>query len=54
VRCDVGLVVKASPGITLADVHRLAALNRQVVRHACLCSVVAVPPRQIPPLLKNQ
>ncbi len=50
---DVGLVVTGASGIALTDVHRLAALNRAVVRHACLCAVVAVPADHIPPLLRG-
>jgi hypothetical protein len=42
------------PGLDPADLDLLAALNRRVVRHTCLCSVVAVPARRIPPLLENQ
>jgi hypothetical protein len=42
------------PGIAPADLERLEVLNRRVVRHTCLCSVVAVRPDQIPPLLADQ
>jgi len=39
------------PGIARADLARLNVLNRQVVHHICLCSVVAFPADRIPPLL---
>ena len=42
------------PGIAPADLRRLEVLNRRVVRHVCLCSVVAVRPDRIPPLLADQ
>jgi hypothetical protein len=42
------------PGIAPTDLQRLEILNQRVVRHTCLCSVVAVPPDRIPPLLADQ
>jgi hypothetical protein len=42
------------PGIAPADLERLEVLNRRVVRHTCLCSVVAVRPDRLPPLLADQ
>jgi len=39
------------PGIAPADLARLRALNRRVVAHTCLCSVIAFPANRIPPLL---
>ena len=39
------------PGLAPADLARLKVLNGQVVRHICLCSVVAFPANRIPPLL---
>ena len=36
------------PGLSRSDLRRLAALNRVVVRHTCLCAVVAFRPDQIP------
>ncbi len=39
------------PGIAPADLARLKVLNQQVVRHNCLCSVIAFPPNRIPSLL---
>ncbi len=50
---DVGLVVTGASGIPPAEVRRLAALNREVVRRTCLCAVVAVPADHIPPLLRE-
>jgi hypothetical protein len=51
---DVVPALAGVPGLDPADLDLLAALNRRVVRHTCLCSVVAVPARRIPPLLENQ
>ncbi len=36
------------PGVSAADLHRLSSLNRVVVRHVCLCSVVAFPADRLP------
>ncbi len=38
----------AVPGLSPGALKRLAVLNRVVVRHACLCAVVAFRPDQIP------
>jgi hypothetical protein len=39
------------PGLAPADLTRLRELNRRVVAHACLCSVIAFPANRIPPSL---
>ena len=39
------------PGLAPADLTRLRDLNRRVVAHACLCSVIAFPANRIPPFL---
>jgi hypothetical protein len=39
------------PGLAPADLTRLADLNRRVVAHTCLCSVIAFPADRIPPIL---
>ncbi len=36
------------PGLAPADLTRLRALNRRVVTHTCLCSVIAFPANRIP------
>ena len=36
------------PGVSTADLQRLSSLNRIVVRHVCLCSVVAFPADRLP------
>ncbi len=36
------------PGVSRRDLERLAVLNRVVVRHTCLCAVVAFRPDRIP------